>query len=223
MKNGSAASTPRPHSLHKWDWNMGWKNSGKRSDDNDDVGDDDDADDNNCNLGWMKRREEERSDDSSVRDSGALVQRRQEESWEKRNRQTADVQLSANENTNTNVNTNANKNTNTIQQEEEKWNKQTSCGALCDSKRCTVQCEVLFSEACLPNEVCFSVSVTCVPGNSVSSNCSFWRRPRCLAASFPPLIAPALHQSNTLHQSKALHQSNTFHQSKAESFTPIQH
>ena len=73
----------------------------------------------------MKRWEEERSDDSSVRDSGALVQRRQEESWEKRNRQTADVQLSANENStntnaNTNVNTNANKNTNTIQQEEEK-------------------------------------------------------------------------------------------------------
>ena len=55
---------------------------------------------------------------------------------------------------------------------------------------------------------------------SVFQCSGFLRRPRCPAlpaASFPPLIAPALHQSNPI-QCSAFHKSNT-----TQGFTPIQH
>ena len=54
---------------------------------------------------------------------------------------------------------------------------------------------------------------------SVFQCSGFWRRPRCPAlpaASFPPLIAPALHQSNPI-QCSAFHKSNA-----TQGFTPIQ-
>ena len=49
------------------------------------------------------------------------------------------------------------------------------------------------------------------------------RCPACLpAASFPPLIAPALHQSNPVHHTNPI-QSSTFHQSiPIQCFSPIQ-